>query len=231
MHWPFCTRLYKYKFIYLLLILHIKTKSHHLEPINLMEICQTVTLEENSGHHLKKHVSLIDFYFKIGELLIKMLFHNLSSLQITNGQLWEVCLTWQIADLSFCWLLIWLHGTFPFPFPLWSVGGIVVPLPVGATNMTLPVVPQKTTRGLKNHGNEGLGQSSTPPVLGIDLQDLTPFSSLCDCHWEEASRRCLVSTGDLCKEKVERKLKWWQCHLTLKLRAFTAILTKMQIKW
>lgn len=178
-HWPFCTGLYKYKFIYLLLILHFKTKSHHLEPINLMEICQTGTLEENSGHHLKKYALLIDFYFKIGELLIKMLFHNLSSLQITNGKLWEVCLTWQFADLSFCWLLIWLHGTFPFPFPLWRVGGVVVPLPVGATSLTLPVVPQKTTCGLKSHGNEGLGQSSAFTVLGIYLQDLTPFSSLC----------------------------------------------------
>lgn len=121
-HWPFCTGLYKYKFVYLLLILHIKTQSHHLEPINLMEICQTGTLEGNSGHRLKKYVRRIDFYFKIGELLIKMLFHNLSSLQITNGKLWEVCLTWQIADLSFCWLLIWLHGDFPFPFPFWHLG-------------------------------------------------------------------------------------------------------------
>lgn len=52
-----------------------------------MEICQTVTLEANSGHHLKKYVHLIDFYFKVCELLIKMLFHNLTSLQITNGKL------------------------------------------------------------------------------------------------------------------------------------------------
>lgn len=63
MHWPFCTGLYKQKVIYLLLILHIKTQSRHLKPIHLMEICQTVTLEENSGHHLKKYVRLIDFYF------------------------------------------------------------------------------------------------------------------------------------------------------------------------
>lgn len=151
MHWPFCTGLYKYKFIYLLLILHIKAQSHHLEPINLMEICQTATLEENSGHPLKKYACLIDFYFKNGELLIKMLFHNLSSLHITNGKLWEVCLTWQIADLSFCWLLIWLHGTLPFPFPLWQLGGIAAPFPVGAANLIPPVVPPKTM-GMKGWG-------------------------------------------------------------------------------
>lgn len=52
-----------------------------------MEICQTVTLEENSGHHLKKYVHLIDFYFKICELLMKTLFHNLTRLQITNEKL------------------------------------------------------------------------------------------------------------------------------------------------
>lgn len=115
MHWPFCTGLHKYKFIYLLLILHIKTQSHHLRPINLMEICQTVTLEANSGHRLKKYVHFIDFCFKICELLIKMLFHNLTRLQIMNGKLWEVCLIWQIASLSFCWPLIWLHGTSSLP--------------------------------------------------------------------------------------------------------------------
>lgn len=112
-----CTGLYKYKFIYLLLILHIKTQSHHLKPINLMEICQTVTLEENSGQRFKKYVRLIDFYFKICELLIKMLFHNLTRLQITNGKLWEVCLTWQIANLSFCWPFAWLQRTFSLPRP------------------------------------------------------------------------------------------------------------------
>lgn len=115
MHWPFCTGLHKYKFIYLLLILHIKTQSHHLRPINLMEICQTVTLEANSGHRLKKYVHFIDFCFKICELLIKMLFHNLTRLQIMNGKLWEVCLIWQIASLSFRWPLIWLHGTSSLP--------------------------------------------------------------------------------------------------------------------
>lgn len=116
MHWPFCTGLYKYKFIYLLLIPHIKTQSHHLKPINLMEICQTVTLEENSGHRLKKYVCLIDFYFKICELLIKMLFHNLTRLQITNGKFCEVCLTWHIANLSFRSPFIWLHRTFSLPW-------------------------------------------------------------------------------------------------------------------
>jgi len=109
MHWPLCTGLYKYKFIYLLLILHIKIQSHHLKPINVMEICQTVTSEGNSGHHLRKYVHLIDFYFKVRELLIKMLFHNLTSLQVTNGKLQDVHLPRPVAAVPLGWRLLWLH--------------------------------------------------------------------------------------------------------------------------
>lgn len=108
-HWPLCTGLYKYKFIYLLLILHIKTPSQHLKPINVMEICQTVTSEGNSGHHLRKYVHLIDFYFKVRELLIKMLFHNLTSLQVMNGKLQDIHWIRSVATVPFGWRLLWLH--------------------------------------------------------------------------------------------------------------------------